>query len=235
MRNDLLGSEEVFVRITLCIENEMEKVWEYLNCYAFHNVKLNQIEVRMPSDPPNMIPRATFPMSLNPIVEHYGPHRVPEVPQKPAQRRGGLVLDDEALRQRLAAQQAQAAPAGTTAQKQEAAMKAFEQDATPAEEQPSEKKFLEEAGPKSEAGSSTTDPEPTSVLPMVVTPSGRFAISPPPEDEAETSRLGMTGTSQPLRTGKGKLHKHARPKQLPGAALLVAVVLFLSLSFRHTS
>lgn len=237
---DLLSAEEVFVSITYYVQGT-PRTLEYLNCYAFFNLKMNQVEVRMIGDPPNMVPRAAFPMDLTPIVEHHGPHTIPERPQKAAQRTTGSLLNEERPHwYHGGKQEAQAVPTGTTPEKQEAAMQAFEKDAIPAEEHPSEKKYLEES-PKEER-SSYTDPEPTSVLPMLATPSGRFATSlpEPANSSGEVSSTELTRLNEPYGAGvlgnraeRRSKSSHKKPKQLPGVALLAVVALSLSVLFRH--
>lgn len=52
--------------------------------------------------------------------------------------------------------------------------------------------------------------------------------------EGDLQRLGLTGTSKPSRGGSRKHGSHGRPRQLPGATALIALALFLSVSFHRS-
>lgn len=214
----------------------VEKVYEH--CFAVHSGNL--VIVRSYYDAPNTVPRAVF-HAEKVFVEHFGTHPLPESRKQHRERRedvSGEVLNLKALEERKT--EHEAVPAGTTPEKQEAAMQAFEKDAIPAEEHPSEKKYLEES-PKEER-SSYTDPEPTSVLPMLATPSGRFATSlpEPANSSGEVSSTELTRLNEPYGAGvlgnraeRRSKSSHKKPKQLPGVALLAVVALSLSVLFRH--
>lgn len=269
-----LHVKELFVRIHLRVADGNTVANDYPGMYAFHNNE-GRVVVKAYGDPRDSIPRAVFEPGYAAGVEHFGDHITAQAEMKKAretrrqdrQKKEPFVVDErEMAKDREVLPQVLRNAVDTFGKDEESLVpvSALAESSrvveeidgghfarlTPAEMQPEEKKFLEEV-PKAESEPSTTDPEPTSALPMVVTPSGRFATSlplTPEEEEVERRRLALTsstatvGWNEPFAPGaldnretrraKAK-GSHKKARQLPGATLLVALALSLSVLFRH--
>lgn len=222
---------------------------EYKECRAYHENGL--VLIVHYRDHPLAVPRAVFTADQV-FVEHFGPHPHPPLKrgQRPQSQKEVLKTPEE-MQQIFEERDAQSngeAKEGRTPEQILADLEKFPSAA----EQRGTREYLESntaaADPK-EVSESSTEEESGSVPPLLETPSGKFMTRPLPEERPKvelakehsygtaisSTVIEPTAISKSSRTGGRKRRgNHGRPRQLPGAMALLAVALFLSLSFRRS-